>query len=122
MKRTYDAVIIGTGQGGMPLSQALAEAGWSTAIIEQRYVGGCCINYGCTPTKTMWNSARVAYLARRAAEYGVQVGDVNVDMHAVRERKASVVERFRSSDERRLSHTQNEDLIFGDAHFTAPHA
>jgi pyruvate/2-oxoglutarate dehydrogenase complex dihydrolipoamide dehydrogenase (E3) component len=122
MKRTYDAVIIGTGQGGMPLSQALAKAGWKTAIIEEKYVGGCCINYGCTPTKTMWNSARVAYLTRRAADYGVRVGDVNVDMRAVRERKASVVERFRTSDERRLSQTENEELLFGDARFTAPHA
>src|SRR5919201_6918249 len=121
MKRDYDAVIIGTGQGGMPLSTALARAGWKTAIIETKYVGGCCINYGCTPTKTMWNSARVAYLARRAGDYGVRVSNVDVDMLAVRERKARVVERFSSSDEKRLSGTENEDLIFGDARFTAPH-
>ena len=61
----YDAIVIGTGQGGGPLSTALAGAGMRTAIVERSYVGGTCINYGCTPTKTMVASARVAYLARR---------------------------------------------------------
>ena len=61
----YDAVVIGAGQGGMPLARALAGAGRKTAIIEREHVGGTCINEGCTPTKTMVASARVAYLARR---------------------------------------------------------
>ena len=65
----YDAIIIGSGQGGNPLSTTLAKAGWKTALVERAYIGGTCINYGCTPTKTMFNSARVAYLARRAAEH-----------------------------------------------------
>ena len=67
----YDAIVIGSGQGGTPLSKAFAKAGSKTALIEREYVGGTCINFGCTPTKTMFNSARVAYLARRAADYGV---------------------------------------------------
>ena len=64
----YDAIIIGTGQAGKPLAVALAEAGRKTAIIERKHVGGTCINVGCTPTKTMVASARVAYLARRGAD------------------------------------------------------
>ena len=76
----YDAIVIGAGQAGGPLSTALAGAGRRTALIEALYVGGSCINYGCTPTKTMVACARIAYLARRAADYGVQVGSVSVDM------------------------------------------
>ena len=56
----YDAIVIGSGQGGTPLAKALAKAGWKSAIIEREYIGGTCINVGCTPTKTMFNSARVA--------------------------------------------------------------
>src|SRR5437868_4071376 len=67
----YDAIIIGSGQAGKPLATAFGKAGWTTALVERAYIGGTCINYGCTPTKTMFNSARVAYLARRAPDFGV---------------------------------------------------
>jgi pyruvate/2-oxoglutarate dehydrogenase complex dihydrolipoamide dehydrogenase (E3) component len=62
----YDGIIIGTGRAGKPLARDLAAAGWKVAIVEREHVGGSCINYGCTPTKTLVASARVAYLARRA--------------------------------------------------------
>src|SRR6266550_7041836 len=118
----YDAIIIGSGQAGNPLAKALANAGWKTAIIERAYIGGSCINYGCTPAKTMFNSARVAYLARRAADYGVHHGDVAVNMAEVRERKQKVVESFRDSGLRGLEQTKNVTLFWGDAHFTGAHA
>ncbi|HSJ80813.1 MAG TPA: FAD-dependent oxidoreductase, partial [Thiobacillus sp.] len=73
---TFDALIIGAGQGASPLARALGQAGWKTAVIERKHVGGSCINFGCTPTKAMAASARVAYLARRADEYGVRTGTV----------------------------------------------
>ncbi|HEY3137778.1 MAG TPA: FAD-dependent oxidoreductase, partial [Blastocatellia bacterium] len=76
----YDAIVIGSGQAGKPLSIAFAKAGWKTALIERDHIGGTCINYGCTPTKTMFNSARVAYLSRRAADFGVHAGPVTVGM------------------------------------------
>src|SRR3954468_20154297 len=101
----YDAIIIGAGQSGGPLSTALAEAGWKTAIIEREHVGGTCVNEGCTPTKTMVASARVAYLARRGADYGVQTGPVSVDMEVVRQRKRAIVTSFRNSGQRRLEST-----------------
>jgi pyruvate/2-oxoglutarate dehydrogenase complex dihydrolipoamide dehydrogenase (E3) component len=113
----YDAIIIGAGQGGMPLSRALAGAGRKTAIIESTHVGGTCINEGCTPTKTMVASARVAYLAGRAADYGVNTGPVSVDMARVRQRKRDIVDDFRGSNERRLGSTENLDLIMGEARF-----
>jgi len=116
----YDAIVIGAGQSGGPLSTALARAGWKTAIIERVHVGGTCINEGCTPTKTMVASARVAYLARRAADYGVQTGPVSVDMRVVRKRKRDIVESFRNSSQSSIEHTEGVDLLMGEARFTGP--
>ena len=117
---TYDAIVIGTGQAGNPLSKALAKAGWKTAVIERLYIGGTCINVGCTPTKTMVASARVAYLARRAADYGVHAGEVSVNMAEVRQRKQSIVDSFRNGGQRAIENTENLDLLFGEASFTGP--
>lgn len=118
--QNYDAIIIGAGQAGGPLSTALAQAGWKTALIEKEHVGGTCINEGCTPTKTMVASARVAYLARRAADYGVQIGPVKVNMAQVRQRKDKVVTRFRNSSQRHIEQTEGVDLLFGEARFIEP--
>ncbi|HEY7183794.1 MAG TPA: mercuric reductase [Blastocatellia bacterium] len=117
---TYDAIVIGTGQAGNPLSKALANAGWKTAVIERLHIGGTCINVGCTPTKTMVASARVAYLARRAADYGVHAGEVSVNMAEVRRRKQSIVDSFRNGGQRAIENTKNLDLLFGEASFTGP--
>src|SRR3981081_3668224 len=84
----YDAIVIGAGQSGGPLRTALARAGQRTVLIEREHIGGTCINEGCTPTKTMVASARVAYLTRRAADYGVRTGPVSIDMVRVRQRRA----------------------------------
>lgn len=116
----YDAIIIGSGQGGNPLSVALAGAGRRTALVERKHVGGTCINEGCTPTKTMVASARVAYLARRGIDYGVRTGTVDVDMERVRQRKRVIVDSFRVHEQVRLQHTANLELIFGEASFTGP--
>lgn len=118
----YDAVIIGSGQAGTPLSTALAGAGMRTALIERKHVGGTCINEGCTPTKTMVASGRVAYLARRAADYGVQTGAISIDMAKVRQRKRDIVEKFRSGSQARMEKTANLELIFADASFAGPKA
>jgi pyruvate/2-oxoglutarate dehydrogenase complex dihydrolipoamide dehydrogenase (E3) component len=115
----YQAVVVGSGQGGTPLSRALADAGLRTALIERAHVGGTCVNEGCTPTKTMIASARVAYLARRGADYGVLTGDVRVDMARVRQRKRDIVNSFRHGSQTRLDKTPNLELIFGEAAFTA---
>jgi pyruvate/2-oxoglutarate dehydrogenase complex dihydrolipoamide dehydrogenase (E3) component len=115
----FDAIIIGSGQGGNPLAEALIAAGKKTAMIERQDVGGTCINRGCTPTKTMVASARVAWLARRGADYGVHTGPVTVDMGRVRERKRAIVSSFRQSREKRLEKVK-ADLIRGEASFTGP--
>jgi pyruvate/2-oxoglutarate dehydrogenase complex dihydrolipoamide dehydrogenase (E3) component len=114
----YKAIIIGSGQGGTPLCQEFAKAGWRTALIEREHVGGTCINEGCTPTKTMVASGRVAYLARRGADYGVRTGRIAIDMKRVRTRKRDIVNLFRDSGQKRIEATKNLDLIFGEASFT----
>lgn len=70
-KKHFDAVVIGSGQGGTPVAQALAQSGRKTALIESTHIQGCCVNEGCTPTKTMIASGRVAHLAQRARDYGI---------------------------------------------------
>lgn len=115
--KKYDAIIIGAGQAGGPLSTALAEAGRQTALIEWQHVGGTCVNEGCTPTKTMVASARVAYLARRAADYGVNVGQVTVDLARVRQRKRDIVATFRRGSQQHIEQTDGVDLLFGRARF-----
>jgi pyruvate/2-oxoglutarate dehydrogenase complex dihydrolipoamide dehydrogenase (E3) component len=113
----FQAIVIGSGQGGNPLCLALAKAGLRTALIERKHVGGTCVNEGCTPTKTMIASARVAYLAKRGADYGVHTGDIRIDMDRVRKRKRDIVDAFRTRNEEGIKHTANLELIFGEASF-----
>src|ERR1035437_7611140 len=113
----YNAVIIGSGQGGTPLSKKLAKAGWKTAIIEKQYIGGTCINVGCTPTKTMIASAKVAYAVVKAKEYGVMTNKFKINIATILARKNKVVESFRVSSQKGLEKTKNLDLIFGTASF-----
>jgi len=101
---SYDAIVIGTSQGGRFLPIELAKAGRKVAMIERGHLGGVCVNVGCTPTKTMVASARIAYLARRGAEYGVRTGDISVDLQAVRKRKQGMVEGARNNFESRIKH------------------
>jgi pyruvate/2-oxoglutarate dehydrogenase complex dihydrolipoamide dehydrogenase (E3) component len=115
---SFRAIVVGSGQGGTPLCRALANAGWRTALVERSHIGGTCVNDGCTPTKTMIASARVAYLARRAADYGVLAGSVRVDMTRVRQRKRDIVDSFRRGSEESLERTANLQVIAGDASFT----
>jgi pyruvate/2-oxoglutarate dehydrogenase complex dihydrolipoamide dehydrogenase (E3) component len=120
MNQQYDAIVIGSGQGGTPLSVALANAGLRTVLVERKHVGGTCVNEGCTPTKTMIASGRVAYLARRAADYGIRTGSVSVDLKKVRQRKRDIVDSFRHGNQARVEKTAKLELIFGEASFTAP--
>lgn len=117
----FDAIVIGAGQAGGPLAGAFARAGRRVALIERAHVGGTCINEGCSPTKTMVASARVAYLARRASDYGVQTGPVRVDLARVRERKREVVNSFRAGSERALERA-GVTVIYGAAKFTRSNA
>src|SRR5438477_9856223 len=98
----YDAVVIGSGQAGNPLSQKLADRGWNVALIEREHLGGTCVNTGCTPTKTMVASAQVAHYARHAARWGVRTGEVAIDLPAVVARKDRVVGQWRAGQEAKV--------------------
>lgn len=113
----YDAIVIGSGQGGTPLAKKLANQGLQTAIIERRYIGGTCINDGCTPTKTMVTSARMMHLAKTSGKVGVNIQDAKLNFKKVIKHKNKIVEEFRNSGEEGLRKTKNLDLIFGEASF-----
>jgi pyruvate/2-oxoglutarate dehydrogenase complex dihydrolipoamide dehydrogenase (E3) component len=90
-----DAAIIGSGQAAPALAVALAERGEQVVLIEAVRLGGTCVNVGCTPTKTLRKSARVAHMARRASEFGVHVGAVEVDFAAAMNRMQDRVDQAR---------------------------
>lgn len=117
-----DAIVIGAGQAGVPLAAALAGSGRDTLLVERAHVGGTCVNDGCTPTKTMVASARVAHLARRAGDYGVRISPdaVRVDLARVRERKRRIVESFREGSRASLLATDGLELRAATARFVGP--
>jgi pyruvate/2-oxoglutarate dehydrogenase complex dihydrolipoamide dehydrogenase (E3) component len=117
----YDAIVIGSGQAGNPLSQKLADHGWSVALIEQEHLGGTCINTGCTPTKTMIASAQVAHYARHADRWGVRTGEVSVDLPQIVARKDQIVLQWRSGQEQKVQQRKNLHLYRGHARFVEPH-
>ena len=101
--RTYDVLIVGGGQAGIPLAYKLAAEGMSVALAERKDLGGSCVNFGCTPTKAVIASARVAHQARRATEYGLEIPEVRVDFPAVLQRAKGIVELKRERDSTRAS-------------------
>jgi pyruvate/2-oxoglutarate dehydrogenase complex dihydrolipoamide dehydrogenase (E3) component len=117
----YDAIVLGSGQGGNPLGHRLADLGWSVALIEERYLGGCCINTGCTPTKTMVHRAQVAHYARSAARWGVNASNVSVDLPKIVAQKNEVVLNFRGGQESQVKKRPTLRLHRGHARFIGPH-
>jgi pyruvate/2-oxoglutarate dehydrogenase complex dihydrolipoamide dehydrogenase (E3) component len=118
----YDAIVIGTGQAGPSLAKDLAGAGQRVAIIERQAFGGTCINTGCTPTKTLIASARVAHMARRAADFGVDIpGPITVDLARAKARKDAIVREWSSGKEASLRETPNCTVYKGHARFLSTH-
>jgi pyruvate/2-oxoglutarate dehydrogenase complex dihydrolipoamide dehydrogenase (E3) component len=120
MSETFDAIIVGAGQSGPFLAARLAGAGWKTALIERTHLGGTCVNDGCTPTKTLVASARAAWSARHAADWGVTVaGRVSVDMRAVKARKDKVVNASVQSLTDWLGGLEHLEVIRGSGKFVS---
>jgi pyruvate/2-oxoglutarate dehydrogenase complex dihydrolipoamide dehydrogenase (E3) component len=118
-----DAIVIGAGQSGPPLAVRLAEAGQRVALIEKSHLGGTCVNNGCIPTKTLVASARAAWVARNAAQWGVRIdGAVSVDMRAVKARKDAIVAESRTSLKDWVAGTKGLTLVEGEARFTSAHS
>ena len=122
MTKRYDAIIIGTGQSGPALAQRLSQAGLNTAICERKLFGGTCVNVGCIPTKTLVASARTAYMAGRAKDFGILIsGDIKTDMRAVKARKDKVVRQSNEGVTNWLNSMSNLTVYEGHASFEGPH-
>src|SRR5450755_4521880 len=117
---TFDVLIVGGGQAATPLAFALAKAGKTVAVAERRDLGGSCVNFGCTPTKAAIASARVAYLARRAADFGLRIPQVEVDFPAVIGRAAAIALESRTSLDKHFEKSDNPKLLCGHARFLGP--
>jgi pyruvate/2-oxoglutarate dehydrogenase complex dihydrolipoamide dehydrogenase (E3) component len=122
MRQRFDAIIIGSGQAGPFLAARLAVAGRQVALIEREHLGGTCVNDGCMPTKTLVASARAAHIVRRAADYGVRTGPVDIDMPAVKARMDKVVQQSVANLTGWLQGLPNLTLIRGHARFVGPQA
>ena len=122
MQKNFDAIFIGAGQSGPFLAVRFAERGLKVALIEREHLGGTCVNDGCVPTKTLVASARVAHVAREAGRFGVQVGDVSVDMRAVKARKDAVVNQSVAGLTDWLGGLETLTSIRGEARFIGPNA
>ncbi|WP_400192183.1 mercuric reductase [Hymenobacter sp. B81] len=118
----FDAIIIGSGQAGTPLAYALADAGRQVALVEQHYLGGSCINYGCSPTKALLTAAHRTHAIRTAGELGLRVAEPVVDMAAVMARKDALVQRHREAIRKNLTQEHaGIRVLHGHAAFTGPH-
>ncbi|HJY29307.1 MAG TPA: FAD-dependent oxidoreductase, partial [Pyrinomonadaceae bacterium] len=113
----FDVLIIGAGQAGVPLAHDLAKAGKHVALAEEKDLGGSCVNFGCTPTKAVIASARVAHLARRGKEFGLKIPTVELDFPAVLERAKRILIESRVSLQQGFEKTENPKLLHGSARF-----
>jgi pyruvate/2-oxoglutarate dehydrogenase complex dihydrolipoamide dehydrogenase (E3) component len=121
MNTHYDAIIVGTGQAGPPLASRMNREGLKVAVIERKLIGGTCVNVGCTPTKALVASARVAHMARRGAEFGVITeGPVRVDMRRVKARMKEISGQSNKSVTNWLENMLNVRLYRGHARFDSP--
>ncbi|OAQ37948.1 mercuric reductase [Pedobacter psychrophilus] len=118
----FDVVVIGAGQAGIPLAKKFAKAGKKVAVIEKRVIGGTCINDGCSPTKTMIASARVAYLTKNGAKWGALSDNFRIDYETVLKRKNDIIESFRNGAIKGLEKEKNITIFMGLGYFeTANH-
>jgi pyruvate/2-oxoglutarate dehydrogenase complex dihydrolipoamide dehydrogenase (E3) component len=117
----FDALLIGAGQANPPLARALVARGQKVALIEEHLLGGSCVNYGCTPSKTLIGSAHAIHTARRGAEFGFHAEEVHVDFARVMQRQRDAVQTSRGAMEKRYGNMDGLTLIRGHAEFTAPH-
>jgi pyruvate/2-oxoglutarate dehydrogenase complex dihydrolipoamide dehydrogenase (E3) component len=115
--KQYDVIVIGAGQAGLPLAKRMAQVGKKVALIEKRWVGGVCVNDGCTPTKTWVASAKAAYMAANSGHLGVKIKGIKVDMALIKKRKDDIVIHARDGGTKNAQETLNLDLIFAEATF-----
>lgn len=112
---TADAIMIGSGQGGIPLAADLAREGRKVVLFERDALGGSCVNYGCTPSKAFLAAAHAAGRARQADKLGIHA-QVEVDFPAVMERVRGIRDSFSQGVKRRLE-SANVKVVCAEASF-----
>jgi len=117
----YDAIIIGSGQAGNPLTLRLADLGWRVALVEKSNLGGTCINTGCTPTKVMVHRAQIAHYVRNAARWGVRAENVAANLPEIVAQKDKVVQDFRGRKQKQMDRRENIKIYKGQARFMGAH-
>lgn len=116
---SYDVLVLGSGEAGKYLAWTMAAAGYRTAVIERRFIGGSCPNIACLPSKNMIHSAKVKSLAARGPAFGLDTGSISTDMKAVQQRKRRMVEDLIGVHVGRYE-AAGAELIMGNARFVAP--
>ena len=116
---SYEILVIGSGEAGKYLAWAMAKAGYRSVVVERKLVGGSCPNIACLPSKNMIHSAKVASLAARGAEFGLEAGSTETNMKIVQERKRKMVQDLIKVHLDRYEDSGVE-LIMGEAHFVSP--
>ena len=121
MIQKFDAIVIGTGQAGPDLAESLCQKGKRVAIIEQGHFGGTCVNYGCTPTKTLVANAKIVHSVRQAKTFGVNIAHFQIDYEVIKARKDALVNRGTESVKNSLQSTAGCTVLEGHASFEGPH-
>ncbi len=116
---TYEILVIGSGEAGKYLAWAMAKAGHRAAVVERKLIGGSCPNIACLPSKNVIHSAKVAALAGRGAEFGLETGPIATNMAGVQRRKRLMVEGLVDLHLNKFK-ASGAELIMGAASFTAP--
>ncbi len=122
LRDSYEAIIIGGGKAGKTLAARLGKEGIKTALIERDcgMIGGACVNIACIPTKSFVQSARVASMARTAASYGIELGDMRIDWLAIRRRVEGITRSLREMNHETISLAPDLDLIIASGRFIGP--
>lgn len=108
-------VVLGGGPGGYAAAFEAARLGAAVTLIEKDNLGGTCLNWGCIPTKTILRSARIAWDARNAAEFGLRLPAADVDEERLLERKEAIVEELRAQIEAQAARLK-VDVVYGEGH------
>lgn len=95
MEMHYDLIVIGAGPGGYPAAIRAAQEGWKVAVAEKGALGGTCLNNGCIPAKTLLHASGLYRKIREAAEEGIRVSDLQIDMDALQNRRKDVITSLR---------------------------
>jgi len=116
---SFDIIIIGSGPGGYVAAIRAAQLGFKTAIVESKYLGGICLNWGCIPTKALLRSAEIFHYMQRAKEFGLSAGKVDYDTGAIVKRSRAISKRL-NDGVGFLMKKNKISVIWGEAFIDAP--